>query len=93
MREDGDAESEKSALGLLTTRDTVVVCVRAPLVPVIVRVLEPAGVAALVVTVIVDDPEPVTEAGLKLASAPAGKPLALRSTVPVNPPEAVTVTV
>jgi len=55
VRDDGDAESEKSALGLVTTRDTVVVCTRAPLVPVIVRVLEPVGVVALVVTVIVDD--------------------------------------
>jgi hypothetical protein len=66
---------------------------RAPLVPVIVTVLEPAGVLALVVTVIVDDPEPTTEAGLKLAVASAGNPLALRATVPLNPPDAVTVTV
>jgi hypothetical protein len=93
VREDGDAESEKSALGLDTTRDTVVVCTRAPLVPVIVSVLEPVGVVALVVTVIVDDPEPVTEAGLKLAVASAGNPLALRVTVPLKPPNAVTLTV
>jgi hypothetical protein len=62
-------------------------------VPLIVSVLEPAGVLALVITVMVDDPEPATEAGLKLALAPAGNPLALKVTVPVNPPEPVTVTV
>ena len=93
MRADGDDESEKSAPGMFTTIDTVVVCTRAPLVPVIVSVLEPAGVPALVVTVNVDDPEPVTEAGLKLELAPAGNPLASRVTVSLNPPEAVMVTV
>ena len=87
------AESEKSAPELVTTRDTVAVCTRVPLVPVIVNVLVPAGVLALVVTVMVDDPEPATEGGLKLALAPAGNPLALKVTVPVNPPEGVTVTV
>jgi len=46
-----------------------------------------------VVTVIVDEPEPATEGGLKLAPAPAGNPLALKVTVPVNPPDGVTVTV
>ncbi|HEY3136791.1 MAG TPA: hypothetical protein VGL29_12250, partial [Blastocatellia bacterium] len=64
-----------------TTRDTVVLCTKLPLVPVIVRVEVPVGVVLLVVTVIVEDPEPVTEGGLKLAEAPAGKPLALKVTV------------
>ena len=38
---------------------------------------------------------PVTETklGLKLALAPVGNPLALRLTLPVNPPEGVAVTV
>jgi len=36
---------------------------------------------------------PVVEVGLKLAVTPEGKPLALRATLPVNPPEGVTVTV
>lgn len=44
-------------------------------------------------TDIVDDPDPVTDAGLKLALAPAGNPLAARPTTPVNPPEAVTLAV
>ena len=41
----------------------------------------------------VDEPEPVTDVGLKLALAPAGNPLALRFTTPVNPPDPVTVAV
>jgi len=53
----------------------------------------PAGVLVLVVTDIVDDPEPVTDIGLKLALAPDGNPLALQLTTPVNPPDAVAVAV
>jgi hypothetical protein len=50
-------------------------------------------VLVLVVTDIVDDPEPpVTGFGLKLALAPEGNPLALKVTFPVNPPDPVTVT-
>ena len=41
----------------------------------------------------VDDPEPLIVIGLKLALAPAGKPLALRVTEPVNPFTAATLTV
>ena len=47
----------------------------------------------LVLTERVEEPEPVTEVGLKLAVAPAGKPLTLNATEPVNPPDAVTVAV
>jgi hypothetical protein len=50
-------------------------------------------VAELAVTLIVLDPEPVTEVGLKLAVAPLGSPDALKFTVPVNPPDDATVTV
>jgi hypothetical protein len=39
------------------------------------------------------DPDVVTVAGLKLAVAPEGRPLALKLTVPVNPVTGVTVTV
>jgi len=49
-----------------------------------VAVLEAVNVTVLV---------PVVDAGLKLAVTPEGKPLALRATLPVNPPEGVTVTV
>ena len=45
------------------------------------------------VTVIVELPEPVTEAGLKLEPAPAGRPLALKAAGPVNPFTALTVAV
>jgi hypothetical protein len=42
----------------------------------------------------VEDPDPpLIEGGLKLATAPAGNPLTLRLTVPVKPPEGVTVAV
>jgi len=47
----------------------------------------------LVVMLIVDEPEVFTEAGLKLAPAPAGNPLTPKLTVPLNPPLGVTVTV
>ena len=52
-----------------------------------------ADVPAAVVTVRVLDPEPATVAGLKLAVAPAGSPLALRVTVPLNPFSGLTFTV
>jgi hypothetical protein len=45
------------------------------------------------VTVSVEEPEPVTEAGLKLALVLGGNPETLKLTVPVNPPVAVMVTV
>jgi hypothetical protein len=53
----------------------------------------PAGVVLLVVTVMVEVPEPVTVVGLKLALAPAGNPPALKVTVPEKPPDGVIVTV
>jgi len=46
-----------------------------------------------VVTVIVELPEPVTEAGLKLAFAPDGRPDAVRLTIPLKPLSAPTFTV
>jgi hypothetical protein len=76
-----------------TARDTVALCVRLPLVPVIVSVEVPAGVLLAVVTVSVEFPEPVTDVGLKLPFAPLGKALTLRLTVPVNPFNALTVAV
>ena len=39
----------------------------------------------------VDEPEPVTDAGLKLALAPLGNPLAVKVTTPANPPDPVAV--
>ena len=54
----------------------------------------PVGVkVASVVTVRVEEPEVVTDAGLKVAVAPAGRPLELKVTVPLNAPTAATVAV
>jgi hypothetical protein len=86
VRVGGAAEIEKSAPPVeVTTRLTVVVCTVVPLVPVIVMVNVPVGVVLAVVTVIVEEPEPVTEVGLKVALAPDGRPLALKVTAPANP--------
>ena len=56
----------------------------------------PNGVAAVVVIVRVAVFEVASviasEAGLKFAEAPAGRPVALRFTVPVKPADGVTVT-
>src|SRR5262244_992627 len=68
-----------------TTKLTVVACVKLPLVPVIVSVDVPTGVLPVVVTVNVELPLPVTDAGEKLAVVPAGNPLAPSVTTPVNP--------
>jgi hypothetical protein len=73
----------------LTERVTPEVCFKAPLVPVIVRVEEPTGVVPLVVvTVSVELPDPATVAGEKVPTAPAGSPLTLSVTAPLNPPTA-----
>src|SRR5271156_1546064 len=52
-----------------------------------------AGVLLEVKMVIVEGPVPMTTLGEKLAVAPAGRPLALNVTFPVNPPVPVIVTV
>ena len=76
-----------------TKKVTVAVCVRLPLVPVIVIVYVPVGVLVPVVTVIVLLPEPpLTGFGLNVGFAP-GIPLALKVTFPVKPLSAVTVAV
>ncbi len=89
---EGEAESVKSA-GELTIRVTLVVWFREPLAPAMVAVELPTGVVLAVVIVMMVDPEPLTEEGLKLALAPAGSPVALKLTLPANPPDGVTVTV
>jgi hypothetical protein len=50
-------------------------------------------VEPLVLMVSVEEPEPVTAVGLKLAVAPEGNPLTLKLTVPVKPPVGATLTV
>ena len=52
----------------------------------------PNAVELEVFTVKVEDPELETVAGVKLAVAPVGNPVTLKLTLPVNPPEGVTLT-
>jgi hypothetical protein len=75
-----------------TTSVAVVVLVSDEDVPVIVMTDEPAGVLVEVLTVSVED-EPLVELGLKVADVPAGTPLELSATVPVNPPVRLMLTV
>jgi hypothetical protein len=74
---------------------TDAVCIVVPAVPVIVIVLSPKGVVPLVpivsVVVLANASVILTEVGLKLAFAPAGNPVALKFTVPVNPANGVIV--
>jgi hypothetical protein len=72
-------------VGETTPSCTVVLWLVAGPVPVTVIVEVPSGVVGAVLTVSVELLPAVTEAGLKLAVAPAGRPLALRLTVPAEP--------
>jgi hypothetical protein len=51
-----------------------------------------AGVELEVFTVRVEEPEPTTELGEKVAVAPAGNPVTLKFTFPVNPLDGATLT-
>jgi hypothetical protein len=71
---------------VLTVSVTVVECDKVPLVPVIVSVTVPVGVEPAVVTVSVEDPEPLlTGVGLNVPVAPLGSPLMVKLTAPVKP--------
>jgi len=63
-----------------------------PLVPVMVMGKVPVGAFLATVRVKSDEPEPVTEVGLKLPVTPEGMPVADKVTLESNPPEAVMVT-
>ena len=90
----GAAASEKFACAAaFTVKLTVALWLKLPLVPVMVSVEVAAGVELPVAIVSVDDPEPLTDAGLKLAVVPLGNPLAASVTAPVNPFCAATLTV
>src|SRR5262249_56819614 len=73
----------------LRVRTSVGVGVSVPLVPVTVTLAAP--VAAVLDAVNVSVLPAVVEGGLKLAVTPAGRPLTLSATLPVNPPRGVTV--
>jgi len=77
---------------VVIVRFTVAVCATAPLVPVIVNVELPA-VTPTVVTVSVELPVPVTDPALNVPFDPAGSPLTLKFTAPLNPFNAPTFTV
>jgi hypothetical protein len=83
--------------GALTVRPAETEPLRLPLVPLTVIVLDATGVLGVVLMVKVDVPLPpevsVTEEGLNAAVAPLGKPLAVRVTLPTNPPVEVIATV
>ena len=74
-----------------TVRTMVVVAVRVPEVPVIVTVEVPTVAVALAVNVITL--VPVVGLVPKVAVTPAGRPVAAKVTLPVNPPTSVTVMV
>jgi hypothetical protein len=80
-------------VGSLMMSVTVAVWVWLPLVPVIVRRKLPVGVVRLEVTVSAEDPDVVTDGGVKFAVAPVGRSLTVKSTVPPNPSDGATVTV
>ena len=61
--------------------------------PLTVRVKVPIGVLRLVLMVRVDEPDVLTEVGLKLALVRPGRPETWRLTVPLKPLPGVTVTV
>jgi hypothetical protein len=90
VRTKGVADSVKSPL---TTSATLTLRLSGPLVPAIVNVYAPSGVAALVATLSVVEPDPVSEAGLNEAVAPEGSPVTLNFTVPLNPDAGVSVVV
>jgi hypothetical protein len=77
--------------GGFTVTVMVAVWVRAPLVPVTVTVATPkvAVLEAESVRVLV----PVVEAGLNAAVTPLGSPVAVKATLPLKPPDGVTVMV
>jgi len=82
---------------LLITSDTVAVCCTVAPVPVTVSGNVPGGSEASVLTVSVEDCGEAstisTVVGAKTALEFAGKPLMLKSMLPLKPPDGVTVTV
>ena len=90
--EAGVADTVKSGTAV-TTKVTVAVAVKLPLVPFTVRVYVPVGVDELVETFSVELPEPLTEAGENVALAPVGNPETVKPTLLLKPFDGVTVTV
>jgi hypothetical protein len=76
LMDEGDALMVKLALVPVTVRDTVVVSVVLPEVPVTVTLYVPGTVDAATAIVMVEVPGPVIELGLKLTVTPVGWPVA-----------------
>lgn len=87
----GDTEIVKLG-SAVTVRVSVVASTVEPLVPVTVIVAAPTVAVFEAVKVSVLPADPVTEAGLKLAVTPVGRPLTVKATVPLKPLIAETVT-
>ena len=86
VADDGLAAIEKSfAAGAFTVSETDVVCVAEVPVPVMVIGYVPAGVDDAVDKVSVEDPPELTEVGLNVAEAPAGRPDADNATDCADP--------
>ena len=68
-------------------------CCKLPDTPEIVTVYVPVGVVDSVETLTVELPEPLSDGGLNVTAAPAGNPVALKATVPLNPFNSVTTAV
>src|SRR5258707_781190 len=79
------------SVGSLMVSVAVAVCTSPPLVPVIVNGKLPIGVVRLDLTVSSEDPDVVTDGGVKFAVAAVGNPLTLKSTAPANPSDGATV--
>lgn len=89
----GEAPRVKLAFGaVVTVRETVVVALRLPLVPLMVTVLVPVDAVDEAVKVTVVLPLPATVPP-KFAVTPVGSPEAVKLTVPLKPLEGVTVIV
>lgn len=82
-------------VGFVTTRVTVVECVKLPLVPVMVKVYVPGAVEAVVCAVSVELPAGGTfrEVGFSVQVVLAGQPETVSPTVPLKPLIAVTAAV
>src|SRR6266568_254670 len=72
-------------VAVLTTSETLVLCVAVEETPVIVRVNVPTAVAAVVDTVRVEAPPATTAAGANVPVAPDGNPASDRLTVSATP--------
>jgi len=89
----GDALMVKLGAVPVTVRETVVVSLVLPEVPVTVIVYVPGTVDAATVIVMVEVPAPVIDVGLKLTVTPVGWPLADKEIAESNPPVTVLVMV